>query len=121
MVRSNVKSLFIILLAIIIIVSISKSSFAANDDGLAGLLLDENATLGDTDDLGDEETTNEENTPVLNVPTVNNVQQNTPANNQQSTLPQAGESDVYVVAVLIVVFAIVTIYAYKKIRDYNEL
>ncbi len=44
------------------------------------------------------------------VPTVNNA---------QATLPQTGETDIYVVAALVVVCTISAIYAYRKIRDYN--
>lgn len=122
MVKSNVKSLMIILIAIIILASFATTSLAANDTGLQGLLLDENTTLGQNTEANNEENNeaNIDNTPIINTPPVVNSTQDT-ALNQQSQLPKTGESDIYVVTLLIVVFATVTIYAYKKIRDYNQL
>ena len=152
MVKSNVKSLLIILLlTVIIIASFQISVFAASDDGLS-LLLDENSTNGNstlgttpgnnTNDSGLLSGNNEllvgnsiagnnttgqnvqgNNTvpPVLNntvgnnVPTLNNTYGN------QDTLPKTGENDIYIVTVLIAIFVVVTIYAYKKINDYNGL
>lgn len=122
MVKSNVKSLMIILIAIIILASFATISFAANDTGLQGLLLDENTTLGQNTEANNEENNEEniDNTPIINTPPVVNSTQNTGLN-QQAELPKTGESDIYVVTLLIVVFATVTIYAYKKIREYNQL
>ena len=133
MVKSNVKSLLIILLTVIIIASFQKKSFAASDNGLAGLLLDENTTLG-ASASGNSENSNTQNNntqidnnvannelPVTTPPVLNSQPTPTISGNTQSTLPKTGENDIYIVSVLIGVFAVVTIYAYKKIRDYNGL
>ena len=59
--------------------------------------------------------------PANNVPTLNAPSLPVNNNNTSSSIPKAGESDIYVVTALIIISAIVTIYAYKKIRDYNSL
>ena len=76
-----------------------------------------------------ENTQNTQNTPIIvggNNTVINNVVNTSTSyntvpttNNTQATLPQTGESDIYVVAALVVIFAISAIYTYKKIRDYN--
>lgn len=71
-------------------------------------------------------TANTENETVNNTITNTNTSYNT-VNTSQSynttstntTLPQTGVTDGYVVAILVAVCAISAIYAYKKIRDYN--
>lgn len=69
--------------------------------------------------------TNVENTvPNIVSNTTTNVVNNTTSyrtNNTttNTTLPQTGVTDGYVVAILVTVCAISAIYAYKKIRDYN--
>ena len=51
---------------------------------------------------------------------VNNTTSYRPNNTTtNTTLPQTGVTDGYVVAILVTVCAISAIYAYKKIRDYN--
>lgn len=71
---------------------------------------------------------NTQNTPVIvggnNTVTENKVvntstSYNTTTNKDQGTLPQTGETDIYVVAALVVICTISAIYAYRKIRDYN--
>ena len=49
----------------------------------------------------------------------NNTVSNTSYKTNEEKLPQTGENDVYVIAILVSVCAISAIYAYKKIRDYN--
>ena len=62
-------------------------------------------------------------TPVNNtVNTVNNTvttYNNVNTNTNSEKLGQYGENDIYIVAVLMVIFGVSAIYAYKKIRDYN--
>ena len=58
------------------------------------------------------------NTVSNNVTTYNNTT-NTNTNTNRNELGQYGENDIYIVSVLMVVFGVSAIYAYKKIRDYN--
>ena len=113
MVKSVIKCL-IIVLAIVLILGINNNIFATDADGLlfGNDFLLENNTVNDT-------LTTPNNVPNLvveNVPTLN-----IPTNNTVSPIPKAGENDIYVVTTLIIISAIVTIYAYKKIRDYSSL
>lgn len=135
MVKTNVKSLIIILLVCTFVLSFTVISLAASasEDPLTGMIY-ENALLGGSNttnnptngdllqNLVNEPVNNVvNNTPVYNVPVVNKLPTNVINGAGNSTLPKTGENDIYIVTTLIVVFAIVTIYAYKKIRDYSTL
>ena len=113
MVKSVIKCL-IVILTIILILSINNNIFATDADGLlfGNDFLVENNTANETLTA----TNNTLNLVVENVPTLN-----IPTNNTVNPIPKAGESDIYVVTTLIIISSIVTIYAYKKIRDYSSL
>lgn len=55
-------------------------------------------------------------TPTTNVMAITNT---TVSTYQNTALPQTGDASDYAIFMLIVVAAIVAVYAYKKVRDYN--
>ncbi len=127
----SIRSVVIVLLILTIIIGLQGAVFAANDE-VTSLLLEGDTILGDSPannvpaNNGADGgllpgNTNAENTqpPVLNNTPVNK----TPVgnNNPGQGMPQAGENDIYIVTLLIIVCGVVTVYAYKKIRDYNGL
>ena len=109
MMKLNLKTLFIIFVAILIIVCLgSNDAFAAN----AIILNTNTSTDANT-------TTNTEPTTIAPTTTTTNTTSVSSYNNTTSTLPKTGENDIYVVSALILVCGVSAIYAYKKIRDYN--
>ena len=81
-----------------------------------------------TDMLTDDNTSNNANTNSNSANTNSNVQnlnalRNTSngVNNTSNTLPKTGIQDSLPTVLLVVVFAISAIYAYKKIKDYRNI
>lgn len=73
--------------------------------------------------------TPENNTPANNTPKNNTPANNTPKNNTSvynnnntnTNLPKTGIEDSIPVAMLVVVFGVSAVYAYKKISDYRNI
>ena len=55
----------------------------------------------------------------VNRNSTNTTKTNSSTYNNNSNLPKAGSSDSFVVIAIIIAFAVLAMYAYKKIRDYN--
>ena len=74
----------------------------------------------DTNSVDTNTTTNETTNTVI-IPTTNvTTNTNTTVSTYENTsLPQTGDASDYAIFMLIVVAAIVAVYAYKKVRDYN--
>ena len=129
----SIRSIVIVLLILTIIMGLQGAVFAANNaDEVTSLLLDgdiigdptpANNNAADQGGLVPGNTANNEQTqqPVLNNPVNETVNKTSTGNNVPEKIVQAGENDIYVVTILIVLCGIVTVYAYKKIRDYNGL
>ena len=118
-----VKALFITILGVMLI-SISSSVLAANETGkntyrdltseISGGSSTTSTQTGGSSTPGNNTTGN--NTTGNNVTTYNNT------NNTANTLPYTGIGDtVLPVALLIVIFGISAVYAYKKVNDYKNV
>lgn len=112
--KFNVSKVLTFVLILFVVTCLATSSFADNTPIIIG---------GSTNT----ENNTASNTPSTNVAS-NNVTQpttissyNNTANKVSSTLPKTGEADVYIVSILIAVCGISAVYAYKKIRDYNNM
>lgn len=132
----SIRSIVIVLLVLTIIIGLQGAVFAANDE-VTSLLLEGDSIIGDTPGNNVPANNNAGDGGILpgngnvlpgggtpagnNLPVFNTQANNPPANNNQRDIPQAGESDIYIVTLLIVLCGAVTVYAYKKIRDYNGL
>lgn len=134
------KSLIIGFLVILVSVMLvaTTSVFAADD--LETLIFSDNSvnsTPSSTPSGGSSGNTNTNNTTTNNTNTnrntstnntntslntsTNNVSSYNNATNNTSNLPKTGIEDSIPTMVLIVVFGISAIYAYKKIKDYNNI
>lgn len=121
MMRRNLK-LVVITFLLTVIIACSTVVFADNTPILIqpGTQNSETAENGEEQNAVQNETQNEVQNEVQNTANYNTI--NTSATydtNQNDTLPKTGVTDVYTVAILVIVCAISAIYAYKKIRDYN--
>ena len=108
------KKVIISIIAILAVVVVANTTFASSVlDDLNGIKQNNNATIKENqniENIKSEETKNQN----LNTNGANNKNENAP-----TTTPYTGIED-YSSAIFIVIFAASAIYAYKKIRDYNE-
>ena len=124
--KSNLIKIFSILLIVTMLIMFSASVFAADgDDGFAD--------LSETLDGGNTNNTNSTNNSLNNTNTnnVNNTLNTNKTNNTNNTnnssvyntnnLPKTGIEDSVPVAMLVVIFAISSVYAYKKIKEYKNI
>ena len=113
-----VKALFITILGVMLI-SISSSVLAANETGnntYRDLTSEISGGSSTTSTQTGGSSTPRNNTTGNNVTTYNNT------NNTANTLPYTGIGDtVLPVALLIVIFGISAVYAYKKVNDYKNV
>ena len=116
-----VKIVLIMILSLIVILAVNtRQSFAAN-----------NITITDlTNSIGSNNTTTNNttgNNTAINNTVVNNTTNNTvlttnnTSNYNNSSLPKTGIEDSMPTVVLLVVFGISAVYAYKKMKDYKSL
>ena len=139
MTKSNSKKLLIIIIIEIIVCGITLTSFATDSNPSGGFTFINNNTVSGNNVVEGNNTAQENNVALNNtvqtnntVPQVNNtvavnnsvsnynrVNTATPSNNTNSTLPKTGENDIYIVSLLMVIFGVSAIYAYRKIREYN--
>lgn len=111
-----IKAIFILVIGVILM-SISTNVFAADDDYTELTL---NNTLNNTN-------TNNTNINKTNTNTNRNATNNTNKtnstiyNNTNTDLPKTGIEDTIPVTLLVTVFGISAIYAYKKINDYKNI
>lgn len=109
--KKNVKILLVILMSAILLI-LSTQVFAATNDYI---------DLSNTVDLTDDNALTN-NTPINNV-TTNNTPVNNVANNSSynTNLPKTGATETGIMGISITLFAIVAIYAYKKVREYKNI
>lgn len=115
------KKIIISIIAILAVVVVATTTFAA-DNQTVGEMLNEmkqnnNTTIKENqtpEEIESGELKNQNKNQNLNTNGANNKNENAP-----TTTPYTGIED-YSSAIFIVIFAASAIYAYKKIRDYNE-
>ena len=140
------KSLFIIMLSLGLILTISKVTFAADDDAdffsdlQAQNLFEDNGVNTNANNTNTNTSANNTNTNTktntntnntLNLTTNTNTSLNNTANltanttnrsvSNTNTLAKTGISDFSGLALVVVVAAIAAIYSYKKVSDYRKI
>ena len=114
--KSNLIKLFSILLIGVMVITFSTTVFAADGNNTVDLT----STLNPNN-------TNTNNTNINNTNRNNTNTNNTNRNTNNSSiynntnLPQTGIEDSIPVALLVVVFGVSAVYAYKKIREYRNI
>lgn len=120
--KSNLMKVVSILVISVMVVLFATTVFAADANGYDDLTstLTQNGTNNNTGNTGN----------TANTPSNNALSTNTPANNTNNTanlynstnLPKTGIGDSSIpVAMLVVIFGISAVYAYKKISDYKNI
>ncbi len=136
--KSNLVKLFSILLISVMVMVFSTKVLAADEsNGFNQLTLNSNSSNSSTNNTNTNSTgntnntsnssntnnTNNTNTNKNNTTNTNNTKNNT--NNSSvynnTNLPKTGLEDSVPVAMLVVVFGISAVYAYKKIKDYRNI
>lgn len=120
--KSNLIKLFSILLISAMVIMVSANVFAA--DNTNGVDLTD--TITSNSEKNNQNSNNAGNNNNTNVnANKNNTNRNTNTNNSSiynnTNLPKTGIEDSVPVAMLIVVFGISSVYAYKKIKEYRNL
>lgn len=125
--KSNLIKLFSILLIGVMVIMFNTNVLAAENNAvdLTGTLTN---TSNDTNTNNTNTNTNTNintNTNNTNTNNTNTNKTNTNTNNSSiynnTSLPSTGIEDSIPVAMLVVVFCISAVYAYKKIRDYRNI
>ena len=137
--KSNLIKVVSILLVSVMVIMFSSSVFAANNTSDDGDRIDLTESIGGNKNNNNSGNTNSNNNNNNNGNTNNNNantnnnnsnKANNNANNNNSNnnsvynnnnLPKTGISDSIPVAMLIVIFGISAVYAYKKVKDYRNI
>ena len=107
------KSFLVILVCAMLIFAITPV-YAATDEGFEDILTDNTSNTGNTN-------TNTRNTNSSNVQNLNAIRNTANRTNTTNTLPNTGISDSVPTVLLVVVFAISAVYAYKKVKAYRSI
>ena len=104
----KMKKIAIVLFAVLMMLTISSKVFATDD-----LVNPINILV------------NAEEVPQTTTPAPTTTETPAPTTNTQTTtpttLPQTGDASDYAIFLLVAVCVVVSIYAYKKVRDYNNI
>lgn len=122
--KSNLIKLFSILLITVIVMMFSNNVLAADNTFNELPLTSANNTNTNTDNTNtntNNTNTNRTNTNTNNTNTTNRANTNNSSIYNNTNLPKTGIEDSIPVAMLVVVFGISAVYAYKKIRDYKNI
>ena len=121
--KSNLIKLFSILLIGAMLLTFSTTVLAVEEDDNEAVDLTE--TLNRSNTNSNSNNTNTNNTNRNNTNTNNTNTNNTNRNNtsiyNNTNLPQTGIEDSIPVALMVVVFGVSAVYAYKKINDYKNI
>lgn len=106
----KMKKIAIVLFAVLMMLTISTKVLATDDlVNPINILVNAEATQQPT------------TTPETTTTPAPTTTETTPTNTQPSTLPQTGDASDYAIFLLVAVCVVVSIYAYKKVRDYNNI
>lgn len=125
--KSNLIKLFSILLISVMVVMFSTNVFAADDANFTELTVSNGTNTGNTGNSGNTAGNSTGNNTGNNTGNTNNTNANRNNTNNNSSiynntnLPKTGIEDSIPVAMLVVVFGISAVYAYKKIKDYRNI
>lgn len=107
------KSFLVILMCAMLIFAITPV-YAATDEGFEDILGDNSTNTGNTN-------TRNTNSNTSNVQNLNALRNTSNTANTSNSLPNTGIGDSLPTVLLVVVFGISAIYAYKKIKDYRNI
>ena len=110
------KSFLVILVCAMLIFAVTPV-YAATDEGFEDIFNTTNTNTGNTNASN----TNSSNTNASNVQNLNALRNTSNTANTSNTLPKTGLEDSLPTVLLVVVFAISSVYAYKKIKDYRNI
>lgn len=111
----KMKKIAIVLFAILIMLTISTKVFATSDE-----LVNPIQIYTDKPDTSTQQNVQEEQ-PTNVAPTTEANTATTNTTTTETKLPQTGDASDYAIFLLVAVSIIVSIYAYKKVRDYNNI
>ena len=117
------KSFLVILMCAMLIFAITPV-YAATDEGFEDILTDNTSNTGNTNTNTNKNTNSENrstNTNSANVQNLNALRNTTNRVNTTNSLPNTGIQDSLPTVLLVIVFAVSAIYAYKKIKDYRNI
>ena len=120
--KSNLIKLFSILLISVIVMTFSTNVLAANNtNDFSDLTNTINTTANNTNINTNSANTNNTNTNT-NTNATNNVNKTNNSSIYNNTnLPKTGIEDSIPVAMLVVIFGISAVYAYRKIKEYRNI
>ena len=127
--KSIILKSFLVILVSAMLVFMTSSVYAATspEDGEFPDILEENTSSNsantNTNSNSNSNTNSNSANTNSNVQNLNALRNNTSnrVNNTSNTLPKTGIQDSLPTVLLVVVFAISAIYAYKKIKDYRNI
>lgn len=122
--KSNLIKLFSILAISAMVMMFSTNVLAAEGDGNFTQLTLNNTNSNSSNTNSNNANTNNANTNTNNTNTNNTNRANNTNNSSiynNTNLPKTGIEDSIPVAMLVVVFGISAVYAYKKIKDYRNI
>lgn len=122
--KSNLIKLFSILLITVMVMMFSTNVLAADNTFNELPLTSANNTNTNTNNTNtntNNTNTNRTNTNTNNTNNANRANTNNSSIYNNTNLPKTGVEDSIPVAMLVVVFGISAVYAYKKIRDYKNI
>ncbi|MCI8471253.1 MAG: hypothetical protein HFJ35_07370 [Clostridia bacterium] len=115
--KSNLIKLFSILLIAVMVMMFSTSVLAATDNEGWNLITELDTNNTNTNNTNRNTNTNNTNTNT----NTNRTNTNNSSSYNNTNLPKTGVESSIPVAVLVVIFGVSTVYAYKKIRDYKDI
>ena len=116
------KSFLVILICTMFIFAITPV-YASTDEGFEDILTGNTSNTGNTGNTSNTGNTNTRNTNTnsSNVQNLNALRNTSNTANRSNTLPNTGIADSLPTVLLVVIFAISAVYAYKKIKDYRNI
>lgn len=128
--KSIILKSFLVILVCTMLVFTASSVYAASDEGYNDLLtdLEGNTTGNSTSNTGNTNTntntnrnTNSNSSNVQNINALRNNTSNRTNIANNTNLPKTGIQDSLPTVLLVVVFGISAVYAYKKVKDYRNI
>ena len=115
------RSFLVILVCAMLIFAITPV-YAATDEGFEDILTGNSSNTSNTGNTGNTNTGNTKtNSNSSNVQNLNALRNTSNTANTSNTLPNTGIGDALPTVLLVVVFAISAVYAYKKVKDYRNI
>ena len=124
--KSIILKSFLVILVSAMVVFSTAAVYAAptpsspEDEGFTDMLTDDNTSNNASNNANTNSNSANTNTNVQNLNALRNNTSNR-VNNTSNTLPKTGIQDSLPTVLLVVVFEISAIYAYKKIKDYRNI